>query len=534
MPANLPQWQSLSKLAADPQLPALAALVQAPAPRLLCSAASITADFRKQRITETVLNTLLELARACELESARAALFGGAALNNTENRAVLHTAARASAADLERRLGAASDVGAAVVDGRSAVAEFTEAVRGGHWRGLDGRAIDTVINIGIGGSHLGPELAFTALAGACSDALDVQFLSNIDGDNAQRLLAQANPATTLFVIASKSFGTQETAVNAAAARSWFLERTGSLQGIEKHFVAVTNNLEAAAQFGIPAANLFGMGDWIGGRYSLWSAVGLAVALGIGWPRFAALLDGAAAMDTHFLEAPLEHNMPVLLALAGIWNTNFLGCDSHAVLPYDDRLRLLPDYLQQLEMESNGKRTRTDGTPVTTSTGPMLWGGRGTNGQHAFHQLLHQGTRQFSADFILCRAPDHDRDEHHRLLAANAMAQSQAMAIGRSHQDPHRAVPGNRPNTTLLLESLTPHALGALLALYEHKVFCQGIIWHINSFDQWGVELGKDLAKPIHAALAQGETQQGSAATGAANAADQDAATKGLIDLFLGR
>lgn len=526
MPTGLDQWQALTTLAADPALPALSKMVAAPYPQLLCSAAGISADFRKQRINGAVLDALLALAERCELESARAAMVTGALLNNTEQRAVLHTAARASAADLARRFPQRQDIQNAVLDSRRALATFTEDVRSGRWRGIDGRAIECVVNIGIGGSHLGPELAVAALAAQGADSLEVRFLSNIDGDNAQRVLAGLNPATTLFVIASKSFGTQETAANARAARSWFLERTGSVAGIERHFVAVTNNIEAAAAFGIPSANLFAMGDWIGGRYSLWSAVGLAVALAIGWQRFAALLEGAAAMDTHFLETPLQDNLPVLMALCGIWNTNFLGCDSHAVLPYDDRLRLLPDYLQQLEMESNGKRTRKDGTPVTAATGPMLWGGRGTNGQHAFHQLLHQGTRAYSADFVLCTRPDHSLADHHRLLAANAMAQSQAMAVGRDHDDPHRAVPGNHPSTTLLLEAMTPATFGALLALYEHKVFCQGVIWHINSFDQWGVELGKDLAKPIEAALA--------GAAPIAQGEPQDAATQGLIDLFLGR
>ncbi|MGI9324527.1 MAG: glucose-6-phosphate isomerase [Pseudomonadales bacterium] len=525
MPTAHPQWQVLHSLAADSNLPSLAQLVQQPRQQLVCSAAGLTADLQKQRINDQVLTALIELANASGLEQAKADLFAGERINRSENRAVGHMALRTPEALLTRHLTAGSEsslnaeqVSAEIRTSRQALATFSNAVANGEWRGLSGQTIDTVINIGIGGSHLGPELALSALAG--TDGLRVRFLSNVDGDNLQRCLAHANPARTLFVIASKSFSTQETAVNAQAARAWFLERTGSLAGIGQHFVAVTNNLDAAAKFGIPANNLFAMGDWVGGRYSMWSAVGLAIALGIGWSQFEALLAGAAAMDEHFLSAEPAVNIPVLMALAGIWNSNFLGCETLAILPYDDRLRLLPDFLQQLEMESNGKRVRQDGSVVDYHTSPIIWGGRGTNGQHAFHQLLHQGTRRFCADFVLCREASHGHRQHHQTLLANALAQSQALASGRQHDDSHRAVPGGHPSTTIVLERLAPENLGALLAAYEHKVFCQGVIWHINSFDQWGVELGKELAGPIQAEL------EGSASH------EQDAATRALIDLLL--
>ncbi len=527
MPTAHPQWQVLHSLAADSNLPTLAELVLQPRPQLVRAAAGLTADLQKQRINEQVLTALIELADASGLEQAKADLFAGEKINRSENRAVGHTALRTPQALLSQRLAAGSanslraeQVSAEVHSSRQAMATFTNAVVNGQWRGITGQTIDTVINIGIGGSHLGPELAISALAGA--NGLPVRFLSNVDGDNLQRCLTNANPARTLFIIASKSFSTQETAVNAQAARSWFLERTGSLAGIEQHFVAVTNNLDAAAKFGIPASNLFSMSDWVGGRYSLWSAVGLAIALGIGWSQFQRLLAGAAAMDEHFLRAEPVANIPVLMALAGIWNTNFLGCETLAILPYDDRLRLLPDFLQQLEMESNGKRVRQDGSVVDYHTSPIIWGGRGTNGQHAFHQLLHQGTRRFCADFVLCREASHGHGRHHQTLLANALAQSQALASGRQHDDSHRVVPGGNPSTTLVLDRLAPENLGALLAAYEHKVFCQGVIWHINSFDQWGVELGKELAGPIQAELAGSESH------------DQDAATRALIDLLLSR
>jgi glucose-6-phosphate isomerase len=348
------------------------------------------------------------------------------------------------------------------------------------------------------------------------DAPACHFVANVDGHALRIALAGRNPDTTLFVVASKSFTTLETQVNADSARSWFLERVGDVAALEHHFVAVTANVAAAEAFGIARRNIYPMWDWVGGRFSLWSAVGLPIALAAGPTAFAELLDGARTMDEHFRTAAPERNVPLLMALIGVWNYNFLGAESQAVLPYDQRLRLLPDYLQQLEMESNGKSVRLDGTPVQVDTMPIVWGGEGTNGQHAYHQLLHQGTRRFAADFILVANADHPLDLHQRWLLANGLAQSQAMLLGHVDADPHRVVRGRKPTTTLVLDSLTPRALGALLALYEHKVFCQGVIWNINSFDQWGVELGKRLAIPIFAQL------------GGQSATAQDSSTRGLV------
>jgi glucose-6-phosphate isomerase len=517
MASHTATWDALNKLAQAPDTAGPAARAAAVDNDLAVSAAGVHADLRKQGIDPQVLQALVALAEAAQLPQARAAMFAGEPINNTEQRAVLHTALRATPDALKRRMANADAMIATLSEQRERESAFVSAVREGRWRGYQGQAIQTIVNIGIGGSHLGPELVVDALHRSGPSELQIEFLSNIDGNNIDRVLRGLNPATTLFVIASKSFTTQETAVNAQSVRAWFLERTGDPDAIAKHFVAVSNNLEAAAAFGIPADNLFAMGEWVGGRYSLWSAVGLPIALALGWEGFAALLAGAGAMDEHFETAPLARNLPVLLALAGVWNSSCHGRASHVLLPYDDRLRLLPDYLQQLDMESNGKRTQKDGQPVAGTTGAMLWGGRGTNGQHAFHQLLHQGTQDYSADFILCRTPAHRYSHHHSYLNANALAQSQAMADGRQHEDPHRAVPGNRPNTTIVLEQLNATTLGALLAAYEHKVFCQGVIWNINSFDQWGVELGKVLAGPIHQTLAAGGLD-GDATHGPATAA----------------
>ncbi|MEM1229529.1 MAG: glucose-6-phosphate isomerase [Pseudomonadota bacterium] len=521
MPNDQASWDELTRLATQAQLPGPALRAADPENTLQVTAAGITADLRKQGIDGTVLKALVDLAQSAGLPEARRAMLAGEAINNTEDRAVLHTALRADEAALQRRMGAAGDLWSTLCQQRRQEEAFVRAVRDGHWRGYTGQAISTVVHIGIGGSHLGPELIVDALHRPGPADLAVRFLSNIDGNNLARVVVDLDPARTLFIIASKSFTTQETAVNAASVRAWFLERTGSVDAIAKHFVAISNNLEAAGEFGIPPENLFAMGEWVGGRYSLWSAVGLPIALALGWEAFEALLGGAGAMDEHFETAPVASNLPVLLALVGVWNSSLRGCHSHVLLPYDDRLRLLPDYLQQLDMESNGKGTRKDGTPVTTATGAMLWGGRGTNGQHAFHQLLHQGTQSYSADFIICRDPAHAYAHHHQYLNANALAQSEAMAMGRTHDDPHRVVPGDRPSTTLVLPALTPATLGALLAAYEHKVFSQGVLWGINSFDQWGVELGKVLAGPIHAAL----TAPG------ADAASVSPATAGLIHLL---
>jgi glucose-6-phosphate isomerase len=394
---------------------------------------------------------------------------------------------------------------------------FATSVVRGEFRGFTGKAFTDVVHIGIGGSNLGPELAVQALGTRHRSGLRCHFVANVDGAAFAAAVTDLDPASTLFVVVSKSFSTLETRVNAESARSWFLERTVSPAAMEHHFLAVTANTDAAAAFGIPAAMVYPMWDWVGGRYSLWSAVGLPIALSVGPAAFEALLEGARDLDRHFRTTPLAHNAPVLMALTGIWNYNFLGAASLAVLPYDRRLRLLPDYLQQLEMESNGKSVHHDGSPVGVHSMPVVWGGEETTGQHSFHQLLHQGTRAFTADFILTAEPGHRLGGHHRWLLANGLAQSQAMMIGQSSDDPHRRVSGNKGTTTIVLDRLTAYSLGALLALYEHKVFCQGVIWNINSFDQWGVEVGKRLALPIHEQL------------GGAPALQQDASTRHLIE-----
>jgi len=397
--------------------------------------------------------------------------------------------------------------------------DLVNAVHSGAWRGATGKVISDIVHIGIGGSHLGPELVCEALTAtpASPGSTHVHFVANLDAHALARVLAEVDPERTLFVIVSKSFSTLETRVNALSARSWLLERMADPDAVSAHFVAVTSNPQAAAAFGIPESNRFELWDWVGGRFSLWSAVGLPIMFSAGIHAFTRLLAGAQAMDAHFADAALEENLPLLMALTGIWNYNFLGVTNHAILPYCERLRLLPDYLQQLMMESNGKSVHLDGSTVSIHTMPIVWGGTGTNGQHAFHQLLHQGTRAFTADFILCAADEHQLSDHHRWLLANALGQSQAMMSGEAHADPHRAVAGNHATTTLVLPDLEPESIGALLALYEHTVFCQGLLWNINSFDQWGVELGKRLAEPIFKQL------------GGSSALTQDMPTRGLIN-----
>ena len=513
-PDRLPAWKSLARHANE--------LVTQPLDRLLaepdrfnrfsCRGAGITLDLSRQRLTDAVLAELTRLADEQNLAEQRHAMFSGAAINATEQRAVLHTALRAPVAKRPK-------LADSLVPIEARLSRLVDSVRSGTWRGYSDAAITDVIHIGIGGSHLGPQLAVEALNRSPERPPRIHFVANIDGVDLQRALRRCDPARTLVVVASKSFTTLETRINANSARQWFLERVNDESAIEHHFIAISNNVSAAVEFGVSAANVFELADWVGGRYSLWSGVGIPVALAIGNAGFAELLAGAHAMDEHFCSAPWRTNVPALLALTGIWNSNFLGIGNHAILPYTERLRLLPDYLQQLEMESNGKSVHTDGTPVSIHTTPILWGGRGSNGQHAFHQLLHQGTRSFSADFILAAKEPQSDVDHQSWLLANALAQGQAMLKGHKDPDPHKGVPGGHPTTTLLLPEITPHSLGALLALYEHKVFCQGVIWDINSFDQWGVELGKRLALPIHEQLG------GSATLG------QDASTRGLIQLL---
>jgi glucose-6-phosphate isomerase len=510
-PQDLPAWKTLTRLAATSIQTPLETLteVEHRFDAMSCEAAGLLVDLSKQRLDSEIVGALLSLAAQRELRGRIDALFAGEHVNTTEDRPALHTALRAP--EPEQPVPAAGEVTPAL----TRLLDFAEAVRSTAWRGASGRAITDVVHIGIGGSHLGPDLVVNAL-GSRGRAPRIHFVANVDGAALTAVLPGLDPETTLFVVVSKSFSTLETRVNADTARRWFLERVCDAAAIRRHFVAVTSNAEAAAEFGMPAENLFPIWDWVGGRFSLWSAVGLPIALALGQLGFQELLAGAHAMDTHFHHAPLAANAPVLLALAGIWNYDFLGVSNHAVLPYDERLALLPDYLQQLEMESNGKSVQLDGSPVGVHTMAILWGNVGTNGQHAFHQLLHQGTRGFTADFILVGRPGHRLEEHHRWLLANGLSQSQAMLRGQDTEDPHRRVPGGHATTTVVLPELTPYTLGALLALYEHKVFCQGVIWNINSFDQWGVELGKKLAVPIYEQL------------GGKPALGQDASTRGLI------
>jgi glucose-6-phosphate isomerase len=510
-PTSTQSWQRLAKLAT--QLPYIDALLadEKRNATLQLTVAGISADLSRQHISKAVLADLLDLAFESSFQEKRDAMLAGEIVNSSERRPALHTQLRAP--DGVGHKG----IGNLVQTTLARMKEFCRLVREGEWRGCSGKTIRTVVFIGIGGSHLGPELAVRALGS--DDRLQLRFVANIDGSALTKALLGADPETTLFITASKSFSTLETLENSRSARSWFLERTGAPGSLPQHFVAISANVAAAQAFGIHPDNVFPMWDWVGGRYSLWSAVGLPVALASGFESFDALLAGARAMDQHFATAEPARNLPLLLALASIWNTNFLGAASHAVLCYDERLALLPDYLQQLEMESNGKRVNLGGEPVDLHTMPILWGGTGTAGQHAYHQLLHQGTRAFSADFIVCAKAGSPLSHHHDWLLAHAIAQGQAMMQGDRDTTPEKQVPGNHPTSTLILERLDPFQLGSLLALFEHKVYAQAVIWGINPFDQWGVELGKRLATPIFEQL------------GGASSDSQDASTRHLIQLL---
>lgn len=497
-PEQLPAWQRLAALAArlpDRDLPLLDADRLA---RYSVRLGPLLVAFGRQRVDEETRQALLALAAESGLAEAIGALCAGEPVNVTEGRSALHMALRAAdpAEDAAEAAPAGARAPAEARRERERFLDFAEAVRNGRWAGDAGRPIEAVVHIGIGGSHLGPALAVEALGG---DGPEVRFLANVDGAALPAALAGLDPATTLAIVASKSFATEETLANAAAVRSWFVERTCDPKIVARHFAAVTANASAAAGFGIAPAQCWPLWDWVGGRFSIWSAAGLPVAVALGRERFLALLSGAREVDAHFQDAALADNLPAMLALLAVWNGNFLGAATHAVLPYDRRLRRLPDYLQQLEMESNGKSTRLDGKPSRVDTAPVVWGGEETNGQHAYHQLLHQGTRPVAVDFIACAAGPGPAARHNALLA-NCFAQGEALWHGRDSADPHRRVAGGRPSTTILLDELSPRGLGALLALYEHKVFCTGAIWQVNPFDQWGVEVGKQLAAPVRSAL----------------------------------
>jgi len=490
----------------------------------------LTVDFSKHLINERTIELLVALAEAAGLPERTQAMFAGERINSTENRPALHTALRADSGDDFAVDGA--DVVADVHAVLDAMGMFADRVRSGEWRGFSGMPIRHVVNIGIGGSDLGPVMAYRALRHYRHPEIDVHFVSNIDPAHLAAITADPDPAETLFVIASKTFTTLETLTNARAARDWVLDRFGGNEdSIAKHFVAVSTNADEVAEFGIDTDNMFGFWDWVGGRYSFDSAIGLPLMIAVGPRAFREMLCGFRAVDQHFRSAPLAENVPALLGLLGIWYRNVMELPTYAVLPYAQDLERFPAYLQQLDMESNGKRVRLDGSPVDTDTGPILWGEPGTNGQHAFFQLLHQGTTVVPADLIGFIHATDDLGSQHDLLIANLFAQSEALAFGKTAEEvaasgvapelvAHRTFPGNRPTSMILAPKLTPAVLGQLVALYEHKVFTQGVIWGINSFDQWGVELGKVLATKIIAELAEPEI-----------APDHDPSTNALIELY---
>jgi len=506
--------------------------------RFSLEAAGLLFDYSKNRITDETVRLLLDLARQQDVEGWRDRMFGGERINFTEDRAVLHTALRNRSNRPVPVDG--KDVMPDVNGVLKRMGRFVQAVREGAWTGYTGQQITDVVNIGIGGSDLGPVMVTEALTPYLHPEIGVHFVSNVDGTHIMETLEWLDPETTLFVIASKTFTTQETLTNAHTARRWFLESAGDEAHIARHFVAVSTNEAEVRKFGIDPENMFGFWDWVGGRYSLWSAIGLPIALGIGMDHFEELLTGAHAMDEHFRTAPLEGNMPVLMAMLGVWYRNFWNASSYAVLPYDQYMHRFPAYLQQLDMESNGKSVDRQGNPVDYATGPVLFGEPGTNGQHAFYQLIHQGTEVIPCDFLAPTMTHNPVGDHHRILLSNLFAQPEALMRGKTADEvreemtkkgvpaadvealvPHRVFAGNKPTNTILFRKLDPHTLGALIALYEHKVFVQGVVWNINSFDQWGVELGKQLASKILPELGSGS---GPAPT-------HDGSTNGLIGWY---
>ncbi len=498
--------------------------------RLTATVADLTVDYSKNLVTDEVLNALLALAERARLRERTEAMFSGDHINVTEDRAVLHTALRLPR---DARLEVdGQDVVADVHEVLDRMGEFSDRVRSGEWKGHTGQRIRTVVNIGIGGSDLGPVMAYEALKAYKTPEIECRFISNIDPTDLYEKTHDLDPASTLFVVVSKTFGTQETLTNATEARNWLLAGLGGAQdAVAKHFVAVSTNAQRVADFGIDTRNMFGFWDWVGGRYSLPSAVGLSVMIAIGKEQFAEMLDGYHRVDEHFRTQPLESNVPALLGLINVWYDTFLGAQSHAVLPYSQYLHRFAAYLQQLTMESNGKSVRLDGAPVSFQTGEIFWGEPGTNGQHAFYQLIHQGTKMIPADFLAFVEPNHDIGEMHDLFMSNFFAQTSALAFGRTLAEveaegtdpkiaPHRVMQGNHPTTTILARKLTPSVLGQLIALYEHITFTQGTIWEINSFDQWGVELGKVMANKLAPKL-----------TGSSADADDDSSTNNLIKIY---
>ena len=507
--------------------------------RFSMEAAGLFFDYSKNKIDKAALDELIALGETAGLEDARKRMFAGEKINTTEDRAVLHVALR----DFSMRdyHVDGQKVSALVRTELDKMKAFASRVHGGDLKGFTGARLVDVVNIGIGGSDLGPKMAVEALRPYWVEGRRTFFVSNVDGQHLSDVLSVVDPETTLFVIASKTFTTQETLTNAESAKAWFLENGGTEEAIANQFVALSTNAQAVSAFGIDVKNMFQFWDWVGGRFSLWSAIGLPIVLQVGFDNFEKFLRGAHAMDEHFRTAPLAENMPALMALLGVWNRNFMGSPAHAVLPYDEHLSFLAAYLQQAEMESNGKGRRQSGAPVRYSTCPVIFGEPGTNGQHAFYQLIHQGTDVISADFIAPALSQSPLGDHHEKLLANFVAQTEALMRGRTEDEAraeleadgrrqdeidllslHKAFPGDRPTNSILMERLTPETLGALIALYEHKIFCQGVIWGVNSFDQWGVELGKVLAKGVLRELGpEGEAMPAASA--------HDASTNGLID-----
>ena len=527
------EWQALRRHhqeLEDTHLRELFAADPARGETMTAEAGDLYLDWSKHRVTAETVRLLVALAERAGLRERIDAMFAGERINTTEDRAVLHVALRAPAGST------------ILLDGHNVVSDvhevlarmrrFADQVRSGRWLGHTGRPIRNLVNIGIGGSDLGPAMAYAALRPYSDRSRTFRFVSNVDGADIAEATRDLDPAETLFVVSSKTFTTLETLTNARTARAWLLDALGDEAAVARHFVAVSTNADQVASFGIDPANMFGFWDWVGGRYSYPSAIGLSLMVAIGPDRFEELLAGFHAIDEHFRTTPFERNLPVLLGLLGVWYINFFGAETHAVLPYHQYLERFPAYLQQLDMESNGKSVTLDGTPVTVPTGPVVWGEPGTNGQHAFYQLLHQGTRLIPCDFLgFCR-PAEQLGDHHDLLMANLFAQTEALAFGKSREEveaegvapalaPHRSFPGNRPTSTILAPELSPSVLGQLTALYEHKVFTQGAIWGINSFDQWGVELGKVLATRIAAELAAGD----------AGAPAHDSSTTALIGRY---
>ncbi|MFO0878444.1 MAG: glucose-6-phosphate isomerase [Gemmataceae bacterium] len=539
-PTELPAWKALEAHHAEIAPVSMRELFQQDPRRfehLSLRLGDILLDYSKNRITQKTVGLLLDLARQAHVPAMIERMFTGEKINTTEQRAVLHVALRNRS---NRPI---------LVDGRDVMPEvnavlahmksFTEAIRSGAWKGYTGQAIRDVVNIGIGGSDLGPVMVTEALKPYSKRDLGIHFVSNIDGTHLAETLRRVQPETTLFLVASKTFTTQETMTNAQSARSWFLKSAGDEKHIARHFAALSTNEAEVRKFGIDPANMFAFWDWVGGRYSLWSAIGMSIALSIGMENFEELLTGGHLMDEHFRQAPLEQNLPVHLGVLGVWYNNFFGAQSHAILPYDQYLHRFPAYFQQGDMESNGKSVTKEGAPCTWSTGPIIWGEPGTNGQHAFYQLIHQGTKLVPCDFLAPIDSQNPMGEHHPILLSNFFAQTEALMKGKTPDEvrqeltgskltaeeiealvPQKTFSGNRPTNSILFQKLTPRTLGMLIALYEHKIFTQGVIWGINSFDQWGVELGKQLAKAILPELKQpGEVTS------------HDSSTNGLINEY---